>query len=66
MLLANIDPATNLDTYEPKDNEVLLYVPMYNTVTGLYHGLTKKLGLITLRGDAQKSSFVLQHESSIA
>ena len=66
MLLANIDPATNLDTYEPKDNEVLLYVPMYNTVTGLYHGLTKKLGLITLQGDAQKSSFVLQHESSIA
>ena len=54
MPLANIDPAINLDTYVPKDNEVVIYVPMYNTITGLYHGLTKKLGLITLRGDAQE------------
>ena len=48
MPLANIDPLINLDTYEPKDDEVVIYVPMYNTVTGLYHGLTKKLGKITL------------------
>ena len=57
MPLANIDPLINLDTYEPKDNEVVIYVPMYNTVSGLYHGLTKKLGLITLRGDAQERFF---------
>ena len=57
MPLANIDPLINLDTYEPKDDEVVIYVPMYNTVTGLYHGLTKKLGKITLRGDAQKRFF---------
>ena len=57
MPLANIDPLINLDTYEPKDNEVVIYVPMYNTVTGLYHGVSKKLGLITLRGDAQERFF---------
>ena len=59
MPLANIDPLINLDTYEPKDNEVVIYVPMYNTVTGLYYGLTKKLGMITLRGDAQEQGFFL-------
>ena len=59
MPLANIDPLINLDTYEPKDNEVVIYVPMYNTVTGLYYGLTKKLGMITLRGDAQERGFFL-------
>ena len=59
MLLANIDPLINLDTYEPKDNEVVIYVPMYNTVTGLYLGLTKKLGLITLRGDAEERFFLM-------
>ena len=57
MPLANIDPAINLNTYELKDNEVVIYAPMYNTVTGLYHALTKKLGLITLRGDAQERFF---------
>ena len=57
MTLANIDPLINLDTYEPKDNEVVIYVPMYNTVTRLYYGLTKKLGMITLRGDAQEHFF---------
>ena len=54
MPLANIDPAINLDTYVPKDDEVVIYTPMYNTITGQYHGLTKKLGLITLRGDPKE------------
>ena len=54
MPLANIDPAINLDTYVTKDDEVVIYTPMYNTITGLYHGLTKKLGLITLRGNTKE------------
>ena len=58
MPLANIDPLINLDMYEPKDDEVVIYVPMYNTVTGLYHSLTKKLGKITLRGNAQERFFL--------
>ena len=57
MPLTNIDPLINLDTYEPKESEVVIFVPMYNTVTGLYYGLSKKLGLITLRGDAQEHFF---------
>ena len=57
MPLANIDPFINIEMYEPEDNEALIYVPMYNTETGLYYGLSKKLGLITLRGDAEESFF---------
>ena len=37
MPMANIDPAINLDTYTPKDDEVIIYTPMYNAVTGLYY-----------------------------
>ena len=57
MPLENIVPAINLDTYTPKDDEVVIYTPMYNTVTGLYHGITKKLGSITLLGDAKERFF---------
>ena len=58
MPMANIDPAINLDTYTPKDDEVIIYTPMYNTVTGLYYGITKKLGLITLRCDTKEHFFI--------
>ena len=51
MPLANPDPSIDLDNYEFKDNECLLYVPLYNTETGLFKGLEKKLGYISLRGD---------------
>ena len=50
MPLANPDPSIDLDNYEFKDNECLLYVPLYNTETGLFKGLGKKLGYISLRG----------------
>ena len=58
MPMANIDPAINLDTYTPKDDEVIIYTPMYNTVNGLYYGITKKLGLITLRCDTKEHFFI--------
>ena len=57
MPMANIDPAINLDTYSPKDDEVVIYTPSYNTVTGLYHGIIKKLGLLALRGDPKERFF---------
>ena len=57
MPLAVIDPSTDLNTYEPNENEVMIYVPMYNINTGLFYGLTKKLGLITVRGDEQERFF---------
>ena len=50
MPVANPDPSINLETHVFKDNEVLLHVPVYNKATGLYDGLKKKLGQITLRG----------------
>ena len=42
MPLANPNPSINLDTHEFEDNQVLLYVPIYNKSTGLYCGLKKK------------------------
>ena len=54
MPTANIDPKIDLDEYECKENEVILYVPVYNTVTGLYGRLVEKLAFITLRGDAKE------------
>ena len=57
MPVANPDPSINLETYVFQDNETLLYVPVYNKVTGLYGGLRKKLAHITLRGDPSERFF---------
>ena len=57
MPVANADPSINLETHVFKDNEVLLYVPVYNKATGLYGVLKKKLGQITLRGDDRERFF---------
>ena len=51
MPAANVDPSIYFDSYECKANEVLLYVPVYNTITGLYGGLQKKFAYITIRGN---------------
>ena len=57
MPLANPDPSTDLDNYEFKDNECLLYVPLDNTETGLFKGLGKRLGYISLRGDKKETFY---------
>ena len=57
MPIANVDPPINLDIYVPKKNEVVIYCPLYNTSTGLYQGITKKLCQIILRGDARERFF---------
>ena len=54
MPIANPDPKLDLEKHEFKDHEALLFVPVYNTVTGMYSGLTKKLAHITLRGDVNE------------
>ena len=51
MPIADPNPTIKLETRVFKENEALLYVPIYNKATGLYGGLTKKLALITLRRD---------------
>ena len=38
---ANPDPKIDLGHYDFKDNEVLLFVPSYNTRTGLHQDLKK-------------------------
>ena len=55
MPLAVLDPSIDLDTYETKENEAVIYAPLYNTNTGLFYGLTKKLRLITVRGHVNQS-----------
>ena len=57
MPFAVIDPEIDLKTYIPKENEAIIYCPLYNTTTGLFHGLTRKLGLITVLGDEQEQFF---------
>ena len=55
MPAANVNPETDLDSYVLKDNEVIMYCPVYNKSTGMYGGLTRKLGNITLReGDRER------------
>ena len=44
MTVANHDPSIDLDDYQFKENECLLYVPLYNKETGLFRGLGKRLG----------------------
>ena len=57
MPIANPDPMFDIDNYVCKDNEVIIYCPVYNKSTGVYGGLTKKLGYITLRGDSGERFF---------
>ena len=57
MPLANPDPSIDLDNYKFKDNKCLLYVPLYNTETGLFKGLGKRLGYISLRGDKNETFY---------
>ena len=57
MPAGNADPSINLDTYVCKDNKIIVYCPVYNKSTGVYGGLTKKLGYITLRWDLNERFF---------
>ena len=52
--MANPPPGIDLNKRGYKDHEVLIYTPLYNTENGLYRGLTKKLGYVTLRGDVNE------------
>ena len=63
MAVANPDPSIDLDDYQFKENECLLYVPLYNKETGLFRGLGKRLGYITLRGDKNETFFSYGYDS---
>ena len=47
MPIANPDPKFDIDNYVCKDNEVIIYCPVYNKSIGVYGDLTKKLGYVT-------------------
>ena len=55
MSATNVNPEIDLDSYILKGyyilHEVFIYCPVYNKSAGMYGGLTRKLGYITLRGD---------------
>ena len=57
MPIANSHPKFDIDNYVCKENEVIIYCPVYNKSTEIYGGLTKKLGCITLRGDSGERFF---------
>ena len=48
ILVSNSLP--DLDNYALKENEVILYVPLYNTETVHFRGVKKWLGFIMIRG----------------
>ena len=56
MPAANVNPEIDLDSYVLKENDFIMYYPVYDKSTGMYGGLTRKLGYITLRGDDRESS----------
>ena len=55
VILGQIIPVSNslpdLDNYALKENEVILYVPLYNTETVHFRDVKKWLGVIMIRGD---------------
>ena len=61
VIIAQIIPASNcppdLDNYVFKENEVLIYVPLYNTETGHFRGIKKWLEFII--GEILMKFFVL-------
>ena len=66
MPISNLPPDLDLETDKFWHNEVLIYTPLYSSQNGLYRGLRKKLGYVTLRGDANEMfySYGLDKERS--
>ena len=61
MSATNVNPEIDLDSYILKGyyilHEVIIYCPVYNKSAGMYGGLTRKLGYITLRGDDREKFY---------
>ena len=55
--MANPPPNIDFGKYNYKENEVLIFTPLYSTENGLYRGLTKILGYITLRGNQDEGFY---------
>ena len=55
LILANNCP--DLDNYRLNENEVILYVSLYNTENGYFKGEKKWLAYIMVRGDPDETVF---------
>ena len=68
VILGQLIPAKNnpenIDEYECKENEVKLYIPLYDINTGKFWGLDTHLAFIMVRGDADKSFFSYGYDES--
>ena len=64
LILANNCPG--LDNYKLKENEVIPYVPLYNTKNGYFRGVKKWLAYIMVQGDSDEtfSSYGYDQERS--
>ena len=55
LILENNCP--DLENYKLKENEVMLYVPLYNTENGYFRGVKKWLAYIMVQGDSDETFF---------
>ena len=56
IILAN-NCSPDLANYVLKDNEVIIYIPLYNNETGHFRGIRKWLGFIMVWGDPDEVSY---------
>ena len=60
LILANNCP--DLDNYKLKENEVMIYAPLYNTENGYFRGVKKWLAHKMVRGDFDDTFFTYGHD----
>ena len=60
LILANNCP--DLDNYKLKENEVMIYAPLYNTENGYFRGVKKWLAYKMVRGDLDETFFSYGHD----
>ena len=60
LILAN--NCSDLDNYKLKENEVMIYAPLYNTENGYFRGVKKWLAYKMVRGDLDKTFFSYSHD----
>ena len=60
LILANNCP--DLDNYSLIENEVILYVPLYNAENGYFRGVKKSLAYIMIRGDPDETFLLYDYD----
>ena len=63
-VLPMINWPSDIDNYVCGENEVKMFVPMYNTETGEFKGIQKLLGYIMVRGDKDECFLSYDYDSN--